>query len=227
MPTEKRTATAYDTLKQAIMTGELLPGTPLSERALCDTLGVSRTPLREAIKQLAADGLAEISPTRRVRVARITLDEAINMLTVMAALEGLSGEQACQRAQPADMERLEHWQAEMRDAYARRDRAAYFELNQRIHLEILRIAANPTLSEIFHNLNARLRLVRERLNPTDARWQQAVDEHEAMLALLKKRDGKKLRQLMETHLRDKIDAILGSMLAEGWVSARHSDEVPG
>lgn len=78
---------AYAALRERIVSGELQPGTPLSERALCEALEVSRTPLREAIKMLAREGLVEISATRRAKVASVTLDEAANMLTLLAALE--------------------------------------------------------------------------------------------------------------------------------------------
>lgn len=211
-------AAAYEALKDRIVRGELRPGTPLSERALCESLAVSRTPLREAIKRLANEGLVEISATRRVRVARVSVDEVVNLLAVMSVLEGLSGEQACEKATDDDLAELAQMQAEMEAAYLHGDHVAYFALNQRIHLTILRIADNGPLAEYFHNLNARLRHVRQRLTPTPERWRQAVDEHAQMLALLNKRDGKRLRTLMETHLRSKTDAYVAAMLNDGLVS---------
>ncbi|MBN9117415.1 MAG: GntR family transcriptional regulator, partial [Pandoraea sp.] len=99
-------AAAYEALKARIVRGELRPGAPLSERALCDALAVSRTPLREALKRLANEGLVEISETRRARVARVSVDEVVNLLAVMAVLEGLSGEQACEKASEADLDAL-------------------------------------------------------------------------------------------------------------------------
>ncbi|PLZ00756.1 GntR family transcriptional regulator [Burkholderia sp. WAC0059] len=211
--------TAYAALKRRIINGELLPGTPLSERALCETFDVSRTPLREALKLLANEGLVEISPTRRASVARITVDEAVSMLTVMAVLEGLSGEQACEKVNERDLAELSKLQDDMRDAYLNRDKPRYFARNQQIHLTILRIADNRPLADYFHNLNARLRQVRQRLNPTQEGWRHAVEEHEEMLALLQRRDGKRLRALMENHLRAKTDVFLATMLNDGLVSA--------
>lgn len=211
---------AYAALRQQIISGELPPGAPLSERALCEQLQVSRTPLREAIKILAREGLIEISATRRAKVASVTLDEAANMLKLLAALEGLSGEQACQKILGKDITELEALQASMRASYEQQDLATYFELNQAIHLKILEIADNQVLSEMFSNLNARLRHVRKRLTPTPGRWAQAVEEHEQMLVYLKKGDGKRLRILMEDHLRNKIDVFLATMLQHGIVSAQ-------
>ncbi|VVD93664.1 GntR family transcriptional regulator [Pandoraea soli] len=211
-------AAAYEALKARIVRGELRPGAPLSERALCDALAVSRTPLREALKRLANEGLVEISETRRASVARVSVDEVVNLLAVMAVLEGLSGEQACEKASEADLDALTQLQADMESAYARADHAAYSALNQQIHLSILRMADNGPLAEYFHNLNARLRHVRERLTPTPERWRQAVDEHAEMLALLRRRDGRRLRTLMEAHLRSKTDAYVATMLNEGLVS---------
>ena len=211
---------AYAALRQQIISGELPPGAPVSERALCEQLEVSRTPLREAIKILAREGLIEISATRRAKVASVTLDEAANMLTLLAALEGLSGEQACQKVLGSDIAELEALQDSMRESYEQKDLASYFELNQAIHLKILAVADNQVLSEMFNNLNARLRHVRKRLTPTPGRWAQAVEEHEQMLAYLKKGEGKKLRALMEDHLRNKIDVFLATMLQHGIVSTQ-------
>ncbi|WP_296253204.1 GntR family transcriptional regulator [Pseudomonas sp. UBA4194] len=214
--------TAYLALREKIISGELAPGAPLSERAICEELEVSRTPLREAIKMLAREGLVEISATRRARVASLSLDEAANMLTLLAALEGLSGEQACQKISAKDIAYLETLQAAMRVSHEQGDLAAYFDLNQRIHLEILRIADNKVLAEMFGNLNARLRHVRRRLNPTPGRWLQAVTEHEQILVYLKKGEGKKLRALMEDHLRNKTDVLLATMLEHGIVSVQRA-----
>lgn len=213
---------AYAALRERIITGDLQPGTPLSERTLCEQLQVSRTPLREAIKLLAREGLVEISATRRAKVASVSLEEAANMLTLLAALEGLSGEQACLKITGADIAELEVMQAAMRQSYEAKDLTGYFELNQGIHLKILQVADNKVLSEMFVNLNARLRHVRRRLHPTPGRWLQAVTEHEQMLVLLKKGDGKKLRALMEDHLRNKIDVFLATMLEHGIVSVQRS-----
>jgi DNA-binding GntR family transcriptional regulator len=214
-------ASAYVALKSRIVEGELPPGAPLSERALCEALNVSRTPLREAIKLLANEGLVDISPTRRASVSRVTMDEAVNMLAVMSVLEGLSGEQACEKVTEKDLAELERLQSSMRDAYERQDKPAYFVLNQQIHLTILGIADNRALTAYFHNLNARLRQVRQRLNPTPEGWKRAVDEHEEMLTLLGRRDAKRLRALMEAHLRNKTDVYLATMLNDGLVSAGH------
>lgn len=214
--------TAYLALREKIISGELAPGAPLSERAICEELEVSRTPLREAIKMLAREGLVDISATRRARVASLSLDEAANMLTLLAALEGLSGEQACQKISAKDIAYLETLQAAMRVSHERGDLAAYFDLNQKIHLEILRIADNKVLAEMFGNLNARLRHVRRRLNPTPGRWLQAVTEHEQILVYLKKGEGKKLRALMEDHLRNKTDVLLATMLEHGIVSVQRA-----
>ena len=213
---------AYLALKEQIVSGELHPGAPLSERTLCEALQVSRTPLREAIKMLAREGLVEISATRRARVASLSLDEAANMLTLLAALEGLSGEQACQKISAADVIELERLQAAMRVSYEQNDLSGYFHLNQQIHLKILQVADNRILSEMFNNLNARLRYVRRRLNPTPGRWLQAVTEHEQILLYLKKGEGKKLRALMEDHLRNKTDVLLATLLEHGIVSVQRS-----
>src|SRR5688500_12744404 len=120
---------AAERLRILITEGVLAPGARLNERELSERLGVSRTPLREAFRILAADGLVVQLPNRGVQVVGMSAEDARHAFEVMGALEGLSGELAAQRVREADLDALRDLQAELEGAYARRDLPAYYQVN--------------------------------------------------------------------------------------------------
>ncbi|GAP34530.1 GntR family transcriptional regulator [Piscinibacter sakaiensis] len=205
-------------LRQRIVEGQLAPAAKLNERALCEQLQVSRTPLREAIKMLAAEGLVELLPNRGAVVAR--LDEAVvaDTFELIGGLEGLSGELAAQRITEAELAELRALHFEMMAAYTRRDRATYYRLNALIHDQINAAARNPVLAQTYRTINARLQALRFRSNLDEAKWQRAVQEHGQMLEALAARDGAGLRQLMVRHLEHKREAVL-ELMRQGAVDA--------
>ena len=115
---------AAERLRALIVEGTLAPGTRLNERELSEQLGVSRTPLREAFRLLASEGLLDQLPNRGVQVAALSRDDVRQAFEVMAALEGLAGELAAARVTPADLADLEALQADLEQAHARRSPAA-------------------------------------------------------------------------------------------------------
>ncbi len=203
-------AKAVDALRQMILDGELPPGARLSERALGERLGVSRTPLREALRMLASEGLVRHEPNRGAVVAPLDRADIEAMFELLAALEGLAGELAAQRIDAAQLAEIKALHFEMRAHHARGDRAAYFRANQDIHRHIAAAANNPVLVETFERLNARVKRVRYAANLTPERWAKAVEEHERMIAALDARDGAALRAILEAHLAGKRQSVLAA-----------------
>lgn len=203
-------AKAVDALRQMILDGELPPGARLSERALGERLGVSRTPLREALRMLASEGLVRHEPNRGAIVAPLDRADIEATFELLAALEGLAGELAAQRIDDAQLAEIKALHFEMRAHHARGDRAAYFRANQEIHRHIAAAAANPVLVETFERLNARVKRVRYAANLTPERWAKAVEEHERMIAALDARDGAALRAILEAHLAGKRQSVLAA-----------------
>jgi len=201
-------AKAVDALRQMILDGELAPGARLSERALGERLGVSRTPLREALRMLASEGLVRHEPNRGAVVAPLDRADIEATFELLAALEGLAGELAAQRIDAAQLAEIKALHFEMRAHHARGDRAAYFRANQDIHRHIAAAANNPVLVETFERLNARVKRVRYAANLTPERWAKAVEEHERMIAALDARDGAALRTILEAHLAGKRQSVL-------------------
>jgi DNA-binding GntR family transcriptional regulator len=198
-------------LRQRIVEGHLAPGAKLNERELSELLQVSRTPLREAIKMLAAEGLVALLPNRGAVVAQMSEQDVADTFEVIAGLEGQSGELAAQRIGAAQLAEIRALHYEMLAAFTRRDLPTYYRLNALIHSHINAAAANRVLAQTWANANARLQALRFRSNFDEAKWRRAVQEHERMVELLAKRDAAGMRSLMIVHLLHKRDAVLEQM----------------
>jgi DNA-binding GntR family transcriptional regulator len=198
-------------LRQRIVEGLIAPGAKLNERELSELLQVSRTPLREAIKMLAAEGLVELLPNRGAVAASLSEQDVADTFEVIAGLEGQSGELAAQRITEAELSEIRALHYEMLAAFTRRDLSTYYRLNAQIHTLINAAARNPVLTQTWRNVNARLQALRFRSNFDEAKWQRAVKEHERMVELLAARDADGLRHLLVTHLEHKRDAVLELM----------------
>lgn len=201
-------AEVAERLRTMITEGALAPGVRLNERVLCEQLGVSRTPLREALKVLAAERLVELSPNRGASVVALSRSDLAQLFELMGALEGLAGQLAAQRRTDAELAEIRALHFEMLAAHARHDLPAYYELNRRIHFAISRCARNDALVETYDSLNTRIQSLRFRSNFNRDKWDQAVREHQRMLEALEARDGAALRELLEAHLRNKCTAVL-------------------
>ena len=195
-------------LRQMLVEGRIPPGAKLNERELAELLNVSRTPLREAIKMLAAEGLVELLPNRGAIAVSLSEADVLNTFEVMAGLEGLSGELAAERITPQELAEIQAMQFEMMAAYTRRDLSAYYSLNARIHNAINAAAKNPVLGTVYNQVNARLQALRFRSNQDGEKWKRAMKEHEKMIEALAARDGAAMREVLLGHLRNKRDVVL-------------------
>lgn len=198
-------------LRQLLIQGLLAPGARLNERELCERLDVSRTPLREAIRLLTAEGLVAVSAGRGAFVPVLSIDDVTHTFDVLAVLEGLSAQLAATRVTDAELIELRSLQQKMEAAFACRDLPVYYTLNARIHDLINEVAANPVLRATWQQLNARMHALRFRSNQDESKWVHAVEEHAAMVKALEARDGEKLRLLLIAHLHRKRDAVLEQM----------------
>lgn len=201
-------AQVADRLRLMLVEGRIAPGAKLNERELADVLRVSRTPLREAIKLLAAEGLVELIPNRGAIAVSLSEADVRNAFEVMAGLEALSGELAAERITDAELAAIRSLQAEMMQAYAARDLPAYYRLNGMIHAAINAAAKNPVLTSMYKQLNARLTALRYRSNLDEAKWGRAAREHQKMVKALAAHDGAAMRELLAAHLRSKRDVVL-------------------
>ena len=199
-------------LRDMIVEGELAPGDRVPERSLCGRFGVSRTPLREALKVLASEGLLELLPNRGAAVARLTGDDLEEMFPVMGTLEALAGELACARVTEEQLAEIRALHYQMVLHHTRGELRQYFRINQRIHELIMEAAGNATLTRMYRSLSGRIRRARYVANMSKARWAQAVEEHEAILEALSARDGARLADILKRHLRNKCETVRESFL---------------
>lgn len=199
-PAPPLTRRVADRLRDLIVQDQLKPGERIRERDLAERLAVSRTPLREALKVLATEGMVTLAQNRGAVVADLRPDEAHDLLQVLAVLEGLAGELACDRATEAGIDEIRALHYEMMAAYARKDRLEYFKVNQRIHLAIVAASGNAGLAETHGRINARLYRIRYRSNLRNRKWHTAIEEHQAILDALVLRDGARLGALLRSHL---------------------------
>jgi DNA-binding GntR family transcriptional regulator len=192
-----------DRLRVFILSGELPPKSRVNELELAERFGISRTPMREAIKILSAEGLLELLPNRGARVAMIEEAEIDEMLEVIAGLEANAARLAAKRITGAEIARIGKDHEAMVAAFEAGDETRYFALNRAIHERMMMAARNTTLAGIYASLSSRIQRFRYSAHKTAAQWKRAVDEHAEMLVFLKARDGEALARLMEAHILGK------------------------
>ncbi|MDJ0944520.1 MAG: GntR family transcriptional regulator [Kiloniellales bacterium] len=195
-------------LRDMILKGELRPGERIPERVLCERFGISRTPLREALKVLATEGLIDLLPNRGAAVSRISAAGLREAFQVMGALEALGGELACARITDAEVAAIRRLHERMVGHHRAGRLNDYFALNQAIHEAILAAADNQMLAELYGRLRGQVQRARFAANLSESRWRQAVAEHEEMMAALDARDAEKLGRILKRHLRNKFETLL-------------------
>jgi DNA-binding GntR family transcriptional regulator len=187
-------------VRDMVIEGELAPGTRLHEGNLGKMLGVSRTPLREALKFLVSEGLLELSPGRGAVVRQFTAKDVHDSLIVLGSLEGLAGRLACANATDAEIREVQQLHDRMMDMYEKRDRLPYFKLNQAIHSAILRLTKNEALVSVHGVLQARLKRIRYIGNEGPEKWAGAVADHEEIIMALAARDPERLSTILTAHM---------------------------
>lgn len=217
-------------LRDMIQLNELPPGTRLREVQLCEQLGVSRTPLREALRTLAAEGLVNQLPNRSMVVAPLDPVDIENLYVVFGAIEGLAGELACANITEEQLGEMGRLLSEMVDLHEKGERAAYMEVNQKIHRMVIDIANNPVLFSVWQSLVPRVERARSLSNLDRGRWTAALFEHSKMFAALTARDGSLLRRLASEHFLNGLPTIRSLHTArepeEAEVSAAQKPEKP-
>jgi DNA-binding GntR family transcriptional regulator len=200
-------AEVADHLRRRIFDGELLPGTFLDEVAIAQDMGISRTPLREALKVLTAEGLVRHEPRRGCFVAEVTEEDLDEIFPVIALLEGRCAHEAALHASDADLEALDALHARLaRHAKARRIND-YYETNFAIHEAIIGLAGNRRLTQVIGDLRKILRLARQQQLHAPGRLAQSLSEHMAVFAALKARDAQGAEAAMRTHITRQREAL--------------------
>ena len=195
-------------LRQRIFAHELTPGTWIDEQKLAEQYGISRTPLREALKVLASEGLVDLKPRRGCYVTEISRQDLDDIFPLMALLEGRCAADAVARAKPIEIRELKKIHELLENA-ARDGRIdAFFEANQAFHKRIQELANNRWLLSVIQDLRKVLKLSRLHSLSLEGRLQQSLDEHRAIMAAFEAGDAAKAEQLMHDHLLSGREALV-------------------
>lgn len=195
---------AADTLRELILLEKLAPGMAFSERDLAEGMGISRTPLKEAIRVLESEGLIEYGPTRRPYVANPTVEELAQNLQVLGALESLAGELACTAATDAEIAEVAALCEQMNNAPEALDPLEYFKLDMAFHRKIIVAARNAPLIATHAQYNARLWRARFISSKRRGGRNSALGQHIDIIDALRRRDATETARQMRRHLETTV-----------------------
>jgi DNA-binding GntR family transcriptional regulator len=198
---------AADKLRELILLERLKPGIVIPEREIAHALGVSRTPLREALRLLAGEGLVEVAPSKPPRVANPTLQELEHLLRIQGALEGLAGELACRAASDEELERIAALEQQMRKLSEQRNTLRFFECDMAFHRAIVEAAHNPPLGDTHAAYHARLWRARFISSRRRVNRKSTLAQHQRIAAALLTRNPRKASQALRQHLRTAVTNI--------------------
>jgi DNA-binding GntR family transcriptional regulator len=201
-------------LRNLIVQGHFAPGERINEVRLGEDLGVSRTPLREAIRTLSSEGLLELVPNRGAIVRAFSIPEVLDMLEALAVIEQGCAELACERATESDLELFQTRQEAMVKSYEARDRLLYFQLNQELHGMIVGLADNAALGSVHTEIQAKLKRIRFLGNDEPSVWARAVAEHARIAEALLHRDSRDLVAVLRSHNELTLGRVRSAMVGE-------------
>jgi DNA-binding GntR family transcriptional regulator len=211
-----------DRLRDMIVHGDLKPGEKVPFAMLAADLGVSLTPLREAFKVLAEDGLVEQTPNRGVRILPYTAEEASALFEVIAALESLAARLATLRMSDADLAGLEALHERMREEFASRSKDSYFDINSLIHERIVSLSGNDVLIGTHTKLMVRANRGRYIAIVKEDRWREAMEEHEAVMDAFRRRDSEAAGAIWQIHLM-RSGEVVSTVLKQHAAGERDDD----
>lgn len=194
-------------LREMIMSGELREGDKIKENELCELMDISKTPLREALRVLSAEGLIRLIPNRGSYVTTPTLEEIKEMFDVMSVLEGVCARTAAEKMSNIDYEKLKKIHFQLEENFRLKEQKQYIRYNNEYHSFVQELAGNKTLNQIVNGLRQKILLYRfKSLNLSD-RFEQSIQEHRDLLEAFRKRDAEKAELLMKSHMKKQSEAL--------------------
>jgi DNA-binding GntR family transcriptional regulator len=196
-----------DMLRDMIMTGKLKEGDKVNEGQLCETMGISKTPMREALRVLSVEGLIRLVPNRGAFVTKPEFEEIAEMFDVMSLLEGYCARRACEKMTSKDFAHLEKLHAKLEENFEQNDQEEYIRINNQYHSLVQEIAGNRTINQIVDGLRKKILLYRfQSLNLPD-RFASSIREHRDLLEAFRQRDDSRADALMREHLQNQTLAL--------------------
>jgi len=204
----------FNTLRKAILRGELKPGERLMEIHLANRLGVSRTPIREAIRKLELEGLVTMIPRRGAEVARITEKNLKDVLEVRRALDALTVELACDRITSEEMDALKEASLQFEEATKLKNVTAIARADVKFHDIIVRAAGNERLTQLINNLAEQMYRYRFEYIKDENQHATIVEEHRAIFESILKKDKKTAAMAVKTHIDNQENSIIHQIRIE-------------
>lgn len=196
-----------DMLRDMIMTGKLREGDKVNEGQLCENMGISKTPMREALRVLSVEGLIRLVPNRGAFVTKPEFEEIAEMFDVMSLLEGFCACEACQKMTPKEFAHLEKLHTKLEESYRRHDQEEYIHFNNQYHSYVQKIAGNRTLNQIVNGLRKKILLYRFQSLNLPTRFSSSISEHRELLEAFRQRNHSKAETLMREHLQNQSRAM--------------------
>lgn len=198
-------------LREMILTGVLPEGSSIKEADLCQRLGVSKTPLREALKVLAHDRWLELSPNRGATVTKVTIEESKDLFEILEGLEAMTGTLAAERMSDIELKSFERLHKKLGNSLALSREREYFDTSQAIHNLILHATRNEQLIAMHENFSHRIRRARINANLSAERRMESYQEHVEILEAAAKRDPKQLSAALRKHARNTGRAVVSAL----------------
>ena len=199
----------FNTLRDAILTGKLVPGERLMENQLAEKLGVSRTPVREALRMLELENLVELVPRKGAQVLDMSEKDIVNILEVRSALEGLATALACKKMTPEDLQQLKDLEADFEKAVTENEVERFVDIDEDFHDMIFAATENDKLINIFRNLRIQLyryRMAQAKNNETS--MSTIVAHHRSIIRAIENHDGEEGASIAQGHIKYQTDSIL-------------------
>lgn len=204
-----------DAIREAIINGSLKPRERLMEIQLAEELGVSRTPIREALRKLELEGFIVMLPRKGAYVADVSFKDIADVFEIRAALESLAAGLAAERITDEELEEMERHLVEKADAIARHDMTQLVEVDTKFHELVYRASRNDRLSLIINNLREQIQRYRSTSLAYPGRMKQSLEEHRAIVEAIQSRDSQLARQLALEHIENAESSMIEAIKKDG------------
>lgn len=204
----------FETLREAIIDGELPPGERLMEIQVAEELGVSRTPVREAIRKLELEGLVAMIPRKGAYVAGLSMKDVIEVFEIRAALEGLAASLAAERATDEELEDLERQLVRTTNLIDASDLNGMVEIDTDFHSLLYTVSRNNRLAQIINNLREQIQRFRQTSLSFPGRMKEALEEHREIVEAVSSRDPELARRLAQEHIENAENSMMKVIRAD-------------
>lgn len=195
-------------LREMICCGDLSRGQKIDEKHLSELMGVSRTPVREALRFLHSEGLVDLIPHKGAYVTQLSLEEIQNLFEVISVLEGTCARRAALRMTKEDFRKMEMLHQSLEKQFRKRDHEAYLETNHRMHLMIQELSGNKVLKDVLNGLRQKVLLYHHRQLYYRDRFEKSMQEHRVILEALRKGNPSQAEGATKKHLRNQCEALV-------------------